>query len=119
ELVSLLLSPQSPQILQNAVTRLMEAGEIRGTTSLFWFVIRLAIEGTIGLLLLAASLLQILGRDRRGNDLGYIGLLFSLTIVNLLVFYFDQFGNIVLTLIELVLLLGIIQQRQRYLKKPN
>ena len=35
-------------------------------------------------------------------------LLFSLTVVNLLVFYFDQFGNIVLTLIELVLLLGLI-----------
>jgi hypothetical protein len=45
-------------------------------------------------------------------------LLLSLTVVNLIVFYFDQFGNIFLTLFELLLLLGVIQYRRAYLAKP-
>jgi hypothetical protein len=58
---------------------------------------------------------MLIGRDRQGNEIGYISLLLALTTLNLLVFYFSQFGNIVMTLIEISLLLGVIQYRQRYL----
>jgi hypothetical protein len=91
--------------------------EIKSTVALNWYLLQLVMEGVIGVILLAASLLLIVGRDKQGNEVGYVGLLFSLTIVNLLIFYFEQFGNVLLTLFELLLLLGIIQYRSRYIEQ--
>lgn len=119
ELVILILATRSPDYLEQLTRQLESAGLIRGAASLQWFFLRLAIEGAVGLLLLIGSVLLILGRDRRGHELGYIGLLLSLTIVNLLIFYFDQFGNIVLTLVEAALLLSMIVYRRRYLMQKE
>jgi hypothetical protein len=73
----------------------------------------------IGILLLIASGLLIVGQDRRGNEIGYVSLLVSLTVVNLILFYYDQFGNLALTLIEIALLFGLIQYRRKYLASSN
>ncbi len=118
ELITVLLAALEPgSFLEQLTLELARQSEVHSITSLNWFFVRLTLEGVIGLLLLFASVLLILGRNKRGNQLGYIGLLFSLTIVNLLVFYFDQFGNIFLTLVEALLLFGMIQYR-RYLTEP-
>ena len=45
-----------------------------------------------------------------------MGLLLALTGVNLLVFYYDQFSNIVIAGLQLILLVSIGYYRQRYLK---
>jgi len=47
--------------------------------------------------------------------LGYFGLLFSLTTVSLLDFYFDQFRAVVSATIQLVVLLGVVFYRRRHL----
>ena len=80
-----------------------------------WFLVWVALEGLVGLLLLVAAALLITGREWLGSALGYFVLLFSLTAVNLLVFYFDQFGAIVSSTLQFALLLGVILYRQRYL----
>jgi hypothetical protein len=49
---------------------------------------------------------------------GWAGLLLALTAVNLLVFYFDQFGTIVTALLELLLLFSLAAYRQRFLAGP-
>ena len=78
-------------------------------------MIGLALETTVGLMLLLATLLLVSGRERSGTALGYLGLLFSLTAVNLLVFYFNQFSAIAVALIQLSLLLLIAYYRRKYL----
>lgn len=77
--------------------------------------IGLALETAVGIMLLLATLLLAVGRDKTGTALGYLGLLFSLTAVNLLVFYFNQFSAIVVALIQLTLLLLIAYYRSKYL----
>lgn len=77
--------------------------------------IGLALETTVGLMLLLATGLLTAGRERWGTALGYLGLLFSLTAVNLLVFYFNQFSAIAVALIQLTLLLLIAYYRRKYL----
>ena len=80
-----------------------------------WFLVRVALEGLVGLLLLVAAAVMILGRERLGSVLGYFGLLLALTTVNLLAFYFDQFGAVISAMMQFVLLLGVILYRRRYL----
>ena len=95
----------------------MDSGQIKSATGLTWFFIQLGLEGVVGLLLMVASILLATNREQPGIELGYIGMLLSLTVVNLLVFYFDQFGNVVLTLAQVGLLLLLIHYRQNYLNR--
>jgi hypothetical protein len=75
----------------------------------------LALRGLVGLLLVVAAVLLIMGRERRGAVLGYFGLLLSLSTVTLLDFYFSQFQAIVGAVMQFALLMGVILYRRRYL----
>jgi hypothetical protein len=79
-----------------------------------WFVARLVLEGFVMLLLFGAAVLLLLGHIQRGLSLSYYGLLLSLTAINLLVFYFDQFSAIITASIQFILLLGVIYYRKKY-----
>jgi hypothetical protein len=78
-------------------------------------LIRLALGAVVGLLLVGAAVLLVIGREQAGALLGYFGLLLSLTTVTPLDFYFDQFKTIGGALIYFALLLGVILYRRRYL----
>lgn len=77
--------------------------------------ITLVAEGLIGALFLAASGALATDRVRRGLTFGYWGLLFSLTAVRFLVFYFNQFDLLLTTLLQATLLLGVLHYRARHL----
>jgi hypothetical protein len=79
------------------------------------FRIQLGLEGAIGILLLVACVLLLMGRERRAMMFSYFALLMSLTTVNLLVFFYEQFSTIVLAVLQLGLLIGVIQYRRRHL----
>ena len=78
-------------------------------------LVRLELGALLGLLLVVATVLLVIGRKQGGASLGYFGLLLSLTAVTPLDFYFDQFRAIGGALIHFALLLGVIFYRQRYL----
>jgi hypothetical protein len=74
----------------------------------------LALELSVGLLLLFSTGLFVFGRDHLATAFASVGLLLSLAAVNLLVFYYDQFSSILTALIQLSLLSGIAYYRQKY-----
>jgi hypothetical protein len=90
------------------------AGLVSSTNGMYWFFGRVVLEGVVGVMLIAGAVLLHLGRERRGIRLAYFGLLASLSVVNLLVFYFDQFSTIVLALLQLGALLALIFYRRKY-----
>ena len=94
---------------------LVELGRVRSATSLMGFRIQVGLEGAIGILLLVACILLLMGRERRAMMYSYFALLMSLTIVNLLVFFYEQFSTIALAVLQLGLLMGVIQYRRRHL----
>jgi hypothetical protein len=114
-LVVLLLATRDPSRLENMITELVVGGQVASITGMFWFSVRVALEGFVGLLLVVSSGLLIANHDRRGTDLGYIGLLLSLAAVNLMIFYFEQFSTIIPALVQFLLLLGVMYYRRRYL----
>jgi hypothetical protein len=82
----------------------------------FW--LRSGLEILVGILMILGAILLLWGRERRGVLLGIFGLLLALTTINLLVFYFDQFGAVAQALVQFLLLVALLRYRRRYLLVP-
>jgi hypothetical protein len=89
---------------------------VRDHGGLTWFEVHLGMLSAVGLVLFTAAGLLWIGKQRRAINLAYVGMLSSLTMVNLLVFYYDQFSAIVSAALQLVILLGILRYRRRFLR---
>jgi hypothetical protein len=114
--VALLLSMDNPDELSFTLSGLINPRVIPDPSGLTWFETRIGLEGSMGIILLVAAGLLAIGRDRRAVMLAYLGLLISLTIVNLLLFYYDQFSTIFNAIIQFIILLGLLRYRNRFLK---
>jgi hypothetical protein len=84
----------------------------------FWFAARLILEAGVGIILLVSVYLILSRKMNKGLSWGYYGLLASLTGINLIIFYFDQFSTILPALIQFLLLMGIIAYRRKYHQNP-
>jgi len=105
--VSLLFARWLPANL--SVLLAMKAGRhIEAAASPLWSSIRLILEVSVGVLLLTAAGLLAVKRNRQGATMGYVALLLSLTTVDVLLFYFEQFSTIITTTIQFLLLIGIV-----------
>lgn len=113
DLVTAFLAFLSPSYLFGLVSSLISQGRIVSDAAISWFLIRLLLQGLVGLLLLLSAVFIAMGFERRAVNFAYFGILISLTMVNLLVFYFDQFKAIYSTLGQLLLLLVLVTYRRR------
>ncbi len=77
---------------------------------------RLALEVLVGMLFLVAVALLVAGKKRPAINLGYLDLLISLTVLDMLLFYFEQFSTIFIVLVQFLVLFGLIYYRRRYMK---
>jgi hypothetical protein len=87
--------------------------QVESTSAPGWFEARLALEVVVGLLLILAAFLLRSRRERQGVIIGIISLFLSLTTVDLLLFYFEQFSTIITTTIQFLLLVGLFYYRDR------
>lgn len=110
------ISPTTALLEQNLAT-LVYSGQVRSNTGLVWFLARIGLETSVGALLLYAAYLLTTNREKLAISYGYASLLLSLTTVNLLVFYFDQFSTILTAAIQFSLLLGLNYYRRRYITR--
>ena len=101
-----------PDSSRQALVEMAAASSVNTPAGMYWFVARLILEGILGMSLLAASLLIMIKKVRHGMNLGYYSLLLSLTTINLLLFYFDQFSTIIIALLQFMVLMGMIYYRK-------
>jgi hypothetical protein len=87
--------------------------ELEGV-ELFWFISMLVIQLLTGLALIFSAFMLISNRERIGLRISFIGLLIYLTIVNLFLFYYNQFSTILAAIVQFVLLMAVIYYQQRY-----
>ncbi len=76
---------------------------------------RLVLEVMVGILFLVSVVLLAVGKKREGVNLGFLSLLISLSVLDMLLFYFEQFSTVFIVLIQFVVLLGVIDFRRRYM----
>ncbi len=112
-----LLAPWLPQSVLGILERLYAGRQIDPTSAPSWFAARVVLEVGLGALFLLSAGLVAAGHRKWGATLGIAVLLISLTTVNLLLFYFEQFSTVITTTIQFLLLLGLLYWRQADSKK--
>jgi hypothetical protein len=78
--------------------------------------VRLGLEIVVGLMLLVAVILLLVGKKRLAFDLGYLSLLLSIAVLDMLLFYFEQFSTILIVVFQFILLVGVVYYRTKFLK---
>lgn len=101
--------------LDRAIVQLVLTGRIYSARSFTWFLIRLGLEAVAGLLILSAGFLLLRGKENAAIKSGILGLLLSLTMVNLLVFYFEQFSTIIIAAFQFGVLIGLMYYRSHFI----
>lgn len=115
-LLVLLLRSRDPLFLEAKLAELVISGRVAGHGELIWFGVRLAAEGIVGALLLSSVCMLLAGRDGLGVRVGVLGLTFALAVVNLLVFYFEQFSTVVTAGLQFLMLQALDEYRRSSLR---
>ena len=84
-----------------------------------WLIVLQAVLMLAGLALILGAGLILRGRESAGIRTSYITLLVYLTILDLFLFYFYQFATLPASIIQFVLLLGVLYYQQRYLREKE
>lgn len=112
----LLIARDAPQ-LSAFVDQLISNRLMRNASGLNWFEARVLIEGGAGILAILSAFMVLFKFERQGVMLGIIDLLLTLTIVNPLVFYFEQFSTLIIAALQFILLILLIRFRRRLHRK--
>ena len=111
--------PATGMAIETLLAPLVSQGQLRSAQEALWFLIRTLLEGVCGLLLIISGGLISAGRERMGILIGTLTLVVWITIINLLVYYFDQFGAVVITLFQFFVLTLLTYYRRAYLFKSE
>ncbi len=114
-LVELVGVTTAPADLRGQIVAALIASRQITTATAAWLYLRLGLIVLGGLPPLLAAILLLLGREWWGIAVAYFGLLFTLSVVSLLTFYFDQFEAVLGALLQAIVLFGVIRYRRRYL----
>lgn len=93
--------------------------QIAPTDAPVLFNTRLVLEVLIGILLLVSAGLLMAGKKRLACNLGYFSLLLSIVVLDMLLFYFEQFSTVVIVKLQFIVLFGVIFYRMRYLRSRD
>jgi hypothetical protein len=119
-IINLFMTTRSSMELQTLLLSLANRHLVNSATRLTWFEMHVGLEGSMGLVFILAAILLLLKKDRYAIGVIVLGLLTNLTIVNLLLFYFDQFSSIIGTIIQFAILFLAVRYRNRFLSlKPR
>jgi len=90
---------------------------IADASGMHWFEAQIILEGAMGIIALVAVLFFLIKQDRFGTWIGIIDLVFTLVVVNLLTFYFDQFSTIAFAALQFLLLVLMLYYKRKHLDK--
>jgi len=117
DLVAAMRATVSYEYLVKLTSDVFIYGDLIGTQARVWFLVRLFMEGVVGVVLLYSVRFFVVGKDRKAVEIGQWGLILSLAGVNLLLFYFDQIRAVASVLWDYFLLILILRYKEVYLFK--
>lgn len=101
--------------LENLIRTGLIRGEVRSLEGASWFIVHLIFQGLVALFSILASFFFIIKKDQLGVTFGYTCMVFSLTAVNLLAFFVNQFSTAAIAIYQLALLLGLAYYRRKFI----
>ena len=106
-----------PEWVKAVLAPIVMTGRIGGPRALVWYEARLVLEAVVALVLAAGAVALLLRREITGIALGLLGVMLSLTVVDLMVFYFEQFSTMLVAGMQFAVLIGLHRYRQRFLRR--
>jgi len=88
---------------------------VRGPASFQWFLVSIALELLMGGLLVVSLLLMLRGWETAAIRFGSSALVLSLTINNILKFYFNQFSVVAESILLFLVLMMLLRYQNRFL----
>lgn len=113
----LLALPPQHYGIEVLLTPLITSGEVQSASEALWYIIRTILEGVTGIVLIVSGGMLVVGREQRGIQLATLALVVWLTVINLLVFYLDQFSAVITAVLQLIVLLAVSYYRQQFLHR--
>ncbi|MGB8252378.1 MAG: hypothetical protein WCF08_04130 [Anaerolineaceae bacterium] len=107
---------RSPDSLLEQLIHLVNRELVTGPITSGLFIIRLSFDLIMGITLAISVFLFLINKDKKASATAYICLLFLLTTLNLVLFYFDQFSMIFNAGVQFIVLLTLIYYRNKYLQ---
>ncbi|TRO49586.1 hypothetical protein E2P65_00845 [Candidatus Bathyarchaeota archaeon] len=86
---------------------------------MFWAYIHLMLDGAVGLALAFSAVLILVKRDSWGLELGSVALLVSLLVLNVVLFYIEQFSTIITAVYQYVTLQGLYYYQRKHLPRKK
>ncbi len=114
-LLRLTLGWGDPTNFQAVVLRLLDEGGSPVLAKATVFSTWVGSEAVMGAIMLAALAMWVSGREGLGLRFARRTLLMYIGVVDLLVFYFDQFSSILLAGFQIALMLGLARYQRRFL----
>lgn len=114
--VRFLLASRSVEELVALLSHLINRRLLISLSGIYWFESRLMLQAAMGLVMFVSAFLFLIKKDRRAINLAYLALLITITIVNILVFYYDQFSTIASAILQFLLIIGVLRYRKRFLE---
>jgi len=113
------LTTHNGEKLEQLVQQFMAAELIRNASGMNAFEAQILMEGAMGVAALVAVVLFLLKKDRPATWIGIIDLVFTLVVVNLITFYFDQFSTIAFAAFQFPLLVLLIYYKRKFLDRKS
>ena len=114
-----ILVPLDSAHIEILITDLFGSHLAHSPTGLLGFQGLILLQAISSFLAFLSALFLILKQEKFALRLGFVTLLFTLTIVNLVMFYFDQFSTIFNALFQTVLLVALMRYRHRFANLPK
>jgi hypothetical protein len=111
------LATHNSQQLAALIQQFTQNRLIRNASGMNWFEAQILLEGSMGILALAAVIIFLFKKEKQATIIAVIDLLLTLIIVNLVTFYFDQFSTIAFAVYQFALLMLIFRYRHRFLSQ--
>jgi len=107
----------NPDALSIIIENLISNNLVRNQSGLNWFQAKIGLEGTLGFFSILSGIFMFLRKDHLGVNIGIATMLIMMGIVNLILFYFDQFSTIVNASIQFLIFISLVRYRARFLVK--
>jgi hypothetical protein len=115
DMASLLRGLGSPSQMDRLVGAWVARASLSSGQEATWFALMIGLKAVVGVALLIALVQMLRGHEERAIPFALVGLLLSITTVDVLLFYFEQFIAAAYVAIDFLLIAALNFYRRRYL----
>lgn len=117
--IKVILNRQNEVALLWAIQEMVDANLINEAAGHSLFLVRIGLSILLGILIIISAFILLIKKDRIAAFLAFWTFLISLTISNLLLFYFDQFSTIFNAVIQFLLFITLVAYQRKYLASDS